>query len=113
MSRALCELIWNPIQGDHVVEHRGVLYEIKIARGRSQWTWIVHTSPKPKQGSIEGASPSCSSRGREGDKIGGGGTGRSAARIIEDNRRHNQIRAKTVLKTQHFVEIRALPRSGS
>jgi hypothetical protein len=37
------------------VEHRGVRYEIKIAIGRSQWTWIVHTPPKPLEGSIEGA----------------------------------------------------------
>jgi hypothetical protein len=36
------------------VEHRGVKYEIKIAVGRSQWIWIVHTSPKPRHGSVEG-----------------------------------------------------------
>jgi hypothetical protein len=36
------------------VEHRGVRYEIKISVGRSQWIWIVHTSPKPRHGSIEG-----------------------------------------------------------
>src|SRR5262245_693135 len=36
------------------VEHRGVRYEIKIAPGRSQWTWVVHTSPKSRQGSVEG-----------------------------------------------------------
>jgi hypothetical protein len=36
------------------MEHRGVRYEIKIAPGRRQWTWVVHTSPKPKQGSVEG-----------------------------------------------------------
>jgi hypothetical protein len=38
----------------HAVEHRGVRYEIKIAPGRGQWTWIVHTSPKSRQGSVEG-----------------------------------------------------------
>ena len=37
------------------MEHRGVKYEIKIAIGRSQWTWIAHTPPKPREGSIEGA----------------------------------------------------------
>jgi hypothetical protein len=37
------------------MEHRGVRYEIKIAVGRSQWTWIAHTPPKPLEGSIEGA----------------------------------------------------------
>jgi hypothetical protein len=37
-----------------VMEHRGVHYEIKIAVGRSCWTWIVHTSPKTIRGSIEG-----------------------------------------------------------
>jgi hypothetical protein len=36
------------------MEHRGVRYQIKIAPGRRQWTWVVHTSPKPKQGSVEG-----------------------------------------------------------
>jgi hypothetical protein len=40
--------------GTKFVEHRGVRYEIKIAVGRSQWTWIVHTSPKPLEGSIGG-----------------------------------------------------------
>jgi hypothetical protein len=40
--------------GGCVMEHRGVRYEIKIAPGRSQWTWVVHISPKPKQGSVEG-----------------------------------------------------------
>ena len=37
------------------MEHRGVKYEIKIAIGRSQWTWIVHTPPKSQGGSIGGA----------------------------------------------------------
>ena len=37
------------------MEHRGVTYEIKMAVGRSQWTWIVHTSPKPLEGLIGGA----------------------------------------------------------
>jgi hypothetical protein len=37
------------------MEHRGVRYEIKIAVGRSQWTWIVHTSSKPLHGSVEGS----------------------------------------------------------
>ena len=37
------------------MEHRGVRYEIKIAVGRSQWTWIAHTPPKPLEGSIAGA----------------------------------------------------------
>ena len=37
------------------MEHRGVRYEIKVAIGRSQWTWIAHTPPKPLEGSIEGA----------------------------------------------------------
>jgi hypothetical protein len=32
----------------------GVRYEIKIAPGRRQWAWVVHISPKPKQGSAEG-----------------------------------------------------------
>jgi hypothetical protein len=36
------------------MEHRGVRYEIKIALGKNRWTWIVHTSPKSRQGSIEG-----------------------------------------------------------
>jgi hypothetical protein len=36
------------------MEHRGIQYEIKIAVGRSRWTWIVHTSPKLIQGSVEG-----------------------------------------------------------
>jgi hypothetical protein len=36
------------------MEHRGVRYEIKIAPVRSQWTWVVHTAPKPKQGAVEG-----------------------------------------------------------
>jgi hypothetical protein len=40
--------------GTKFVEHRGVRNEIKIAVGRSQWTWIVHTSPKPLEGSIGG-----------------------------------------------------------
>ena len=38
-----------------LVEHRGVRYEIKVAIGRSQWIWIAHTPPKPREGSIEGA----------------------------------------------------------
>ena len=37
------------------LEHRGVRYEIKIAVGRSQWTWVVHTPPRPLEGSIGGA----------------------------------------------------------
>jgi hypothetical protein len=37
------------------MEHRGVRYEIKIAPGRGQWTWVAHISPKPKQGSVEGS----------------------------------------------------------
>jgi hypothetical protein len=37
------------------MEHRGVRYEIKIAVGRSQWTWTAHTPPKPLEGSIGGA----------------------------------------------------------
>ena len=37
------------------MEHRGIRYEIKVAIGRSQWTWIAHTPPKPREGSIEGA----------------------------------------------------------
>jgi hypothetical protein len=37
------------------LEHRGVRYEIKIAVGRSQWTWIVHIPPRPLEGSIGGA----------------------------------------------------------
>ena len=37
------------------MEHRGVKYEIKIAVGRSQWTWIAHISPNPLEGSIAGA----------------------------------------------------------
>ena len=36
------------------MEHRSVRYEIKMAVGRNQWTWIVHTTPKPKQGSVDG-----------------------------------------------------------
>jgi hypothetical protein len=36
------------------MEHRGVRYEIKMAIGKNQWTWIVHTSPSSRQGSIEG-----------------------------------------------------------
>jgi len=36
-----------------------------------------------------------------------------AARGIEDNRRHHSNSSYTVLKTQHFPEIRALSRSGS
>jgi hypothetical protein len=36
------------------MEHRGVQYEIKIAPGRSQWTWVAHTTPKPRQGSVGG-----------------------------------------------------------
>jgi hypothetical protein len=36
------------------VEHRGVKYEIKIAIGRSQWTWIAYISPKSLEGSIAG-----------------------------------------------------------
>ena len=34
------------------MEHRGVRYEIKVAIGRSQWTWIAHISPKSLEGSI-------------------------------------------------------------
>src|SRR5262245_62536567 len=75
---------------DHVVEHRGVRYEIKIAPGRSQWTWIVHSSPKPKQGSVEGprriailAAEKVINRWWKQRH------GRSAARVIENNRRHN------------------------
>ena len=37
------------------MEHRGVRYEIKVAVGRSQWTWMTHTPPKPLEGSIGGA----------------------------------------------------------
>ena len=36
------------------MEHRGVRYEIKVAIGRSQWTWIAHISPKSLEGSIAG-----------------------------------------------------------
>ena len=36
------------------MEHRGVRYEIKRAIGKNQWVWIVHSSPRPRQGSIEG-----------------------------------------------------------
>ena len=37
------------------LEHRGVRYEIKIAVGRSQWIWIVHTPTRPLEDSIGGA----------------------------------------------------------
>jgi hypothetical protein len=36
------------------MEHRGVRYEIKVAIGRSQWTWIAYISPKSLEGSIAG-----------------------------------------------------------
>ena len=37
------------------MEHRGVRYEVKMSiGGKNQWIWIVHTSPRPRQGSIEG-----------------------------------------------------------
>ena len=36
------------------MEHRGVRYEIKLAPGGSQWVWIVHASPNPKRGLVEG-----------------------------------------------------------
>jgi hypothetical protein len=36
------------------MEHRGVRYEIKLAPGGRQWVWIVHTSPNPKRGLVEG-----------------------------------------------------------
>ena len=36
------------------MEHRGVRYEIKKAIERNQWIWIVHTSPRSRQGQIEG-----------------------------------------------------------
>ena len=36
------------------MEHRCVRYEIKRAIGKNQWVWIVHSSPRPRQGSIEG-----------------------------------------------------------
>jgi hypothetical protein len=36
------------------MEHRGVRYEIKVAPGGRQWVWIVHTSPNPKRGLVEG-----------------------------------------------------------
>jgi hypothetical protein len=36
------------------MEHRGVRYEIKKGIERNRWVWIVHTSPIPREGSIEG-----------------------------------------------------------
>ena len=45
----------EPEGSTKLVEHRGVRYEIKVAIGRSQWTWIAHTPPKPREGSIESA----------------------------------------------------------
>jgi hypothetical protein len=45
----------EPEGSTKLVEHRGVRYEIKVVIGRSQWTWIAHTPPKPREGSIEGA----------------------------------------------------------
>src|SRR5262249_39752077 len=38
-----------------VMEHRGVRYEIKISPGRNEWTWVAYTSPRPKQGSVQGS----------------------------------------------------------
>jgi hypothetical protein len=36
------------------MEQRGVRYEIKVGIEKSHWVWIVHTSPTPRQGSVEG-----------------------------------------------------------
>jgi hypothetical protein len=36
------------------MEHRGVRYEIKVGIAKSHWVWIVHISPTPRQGSVEG-----------------------------------------------------------
>src|SRR3954467_13266915 len=36
------------------MEHRGVQYEIKVGIEKSHWVWIVHISPTPRQGSVEG-----------------------------------------------------------
>ena len=55
-------------RGEHRIRGAPVVrYEIKIAVGRSQWTWIVHTPPKPLEGSIGGQARR-NSRGREGDR---------------------------------------------
>jgi hypothetical protein len=36
------------------MEYRGIKYEIKMARARNEWAWIVHTL-KPKLGNSTGA----------------------------------------------------------
>ena len=36
------------------MEHRGIRFDVKMAVGRNEWVWTVHT-PKPKQGKVSGA----------------------------------------------------------
>jgi hypothetical protein len=35
------------------MKHRGINYEITIAREPNEWVWVVHT-PHQKQGSLKG-----------------------------------------------------------
>ena len=36
-------------------QYRDIQYDMQVTVGRSQWIWIIHTTPKSIQGSVQGA----------------------------------------------------------
>ena len=42
-------------EGAGFMQYRDIQYDMQVTVGRSQWIWIIHTTSKSIQGSVQGA----------------------------------------------------------